>query len=72
MVHIIIKPRLNENVTNIYKPVMERRRQRAQSAYKRERALPEVIQAAGNGVQIQIHKRSFPLLGRLHSQFTGE
>ena len=35
-----------------YKPVMERRRQRAQSAYKRGRALPEVIQAASNGSRI--------------------
>ena len=32
-----------------YKPVMERGRQQAKSAYKRRRALPEVIQAASNG-----------------------
>ena len=55
-----------------YKPVMERRRQRAQSAYKRGRVLPEVIQAASNGGRIQIHERSFSLLSHLHSQFTRE
>ena len=55
-----------------YKPLMERGRQRAQSAYKRGRALPEVIQAASNGGRIQIHERSFLLLGHLHPQFTSE
>ena len=46
-----------------YNLVIGRGRQRATGAYKRGRALPEVIQAASNGGRIQIHERSFSLLG---------
>ena len=46
-----------------YNLVIGRGRQRAMGAYKRGRALPEVIQAASNGGRIQIHERSFSLLG---------
>ena len=46
-----------------YNLVIGRGRQRATGAFKRGRALPEVIQAASNGGRIQIHERSFSLLG---------
>ena len=54
---------LNENVAHNYNLVIGRGRQRATGAYKRGRALPKVIQAASNGGRIQIHERSFSLLG---------
>ena len=63
LIFMVLQYVLVKRECRAYNLVIGRGRQRAMGAYKRGRVLSEVIQAASNGGRIQIHERSFSLLG---------